>query len=385
LQDACKRLYCPAPRVYKDGACESLFTEGESIGYEAFFTLTPDTALNRVQVIKVAHHLPTNITVGGAYLCRMGVFAKVKDELPSGDVEYLLVHIQVVKLYLHNIEITASKLVQTLTKQTMFDYNISGVGLVTFHSAVEVGQYRSQDSDDKKNAWDADIPYTDPYDGIDLPVAYMSGNLLDDPCKHTVVVQVSDFPYCPQIELDTEEYNVTFETGSIRIPGLNWTLSRTEYIPVRAHPAIRVCADEYLARAEQFSCNETDCNLKPNKLNTDVDIKGILSFVCTVLSILCLLITLMTYCTFPMLRTLPGKNNMALISTLLCAQIIYQFGIGQTHTGLGCKILGALILFLWLASLFWMNVCSLHMMHVFLTIPQQTTSSGALPMMLYAI
>ncbi|XP_033752038.1 LOW QUALITY PROTEIN: adhesion G protein-coupled receptor L4-like [Pecten maximus] len=92
---------------------------------------------------------------------------------------------------------------------------------------------------------------------------------------------------------------------------------------------------------------------------------SIVSFLCTCLSILCLIITFLTYCFFPELRTIPGKNNMCLIVSLFFSQCLMQFGMKQTqHTHL-CMIIAIFLHFFWLSTFFSMNVCSFHMYRVF--------------------
>ncbi|XP_046554440.1 putative adhesion G protein-coupled receptor E4P [Haliotis rubra] len=104
--------------------------------------------------------------------------------------------------------------------------------------------------------------------------------------------------------------------------------------------------------------------------------KQILSVVCVSLSLICLLLTFITYCVFPTLRSLPGKNNMFLVGCLFLAQLLFQFGIDRTENNIVCTIIGVFIHFMWLCVMFWMNVCSFHMLRVFAVqniIPQSRT------------
>ncbi|KAK0048650.1 adhesion G protein-coupled receptor L2 [Biomphalaria pfeifferi] len=61
-------------------------------------------------------------------------------------------------------------------------------------------------------------------------------------------------------------------------------------------------------------CEETRCL-----------IENILTWICFIISIVCLLLTLLTYCMFPVLRTKAGVNNMFLSFSLLLAQVSLMF------------------------------------------------------------
>ncbi|ESP02763.1 hypothetical protein LOTGIDRAFT_74150, partial [Lottia gigantea] len=93
--------------------------------------------------------------------------------------------------------------------------------------------------------------------------------------------------------------------------------------------------------------------------------ESIVSMVCTSLSLLCLFISFVVYCTFRPLRSLPGKNNMNLIVTLFLAQLLYLVGAGRTEIVGVCEAMAIFIHYFWLAAFCAMNVCSFHMFRVF--------------------
>ena len=92
---------------------------------------------------------------------------------------------------------------------------------------------------------------------------------------------------------------------------------------------------------------------------------GIFSMICTLLSLVCLLITFLTYSIFRSLRNIPGVNNMNLVFSLFWAQLFLQFGLWQTGNETVCIFLGVMTHYFWLASFCGMNVCSYHMFKVF--------------------
>ena len=126
--------------------------------------------------------------------------------------------------------------------------------------------------------------------------------------------------------------------------------------------SIEMCADEYF-NSIRYALTSSDKD--GNALDITVDIAVILSFVCSCVSIVCLLITIVTYLLFEPLRTLPGKINLCLCVSLLIAQILQQFTIDVTEYKTACIIFGALIHFTWSATLFWMSASSFNLFRCF--------------------
>ncbi|KAK7004855.1 adhesion G protein-coupled receptor E4P, partial [Biomphalaria glabrata] len=89
------------------------------------------------------------------------------------------------------------------------------------------------------------------------------------------------------------------------------------------------------------------------------------SVVCFVASIICLILTLLTYVIFPVLRTEAGINNMFLCGSLLLAQISLLASSHSIRAGPLCTWLGVLTHFLWLWNFTWSFICSYHMYKVF--------------------
>ena len=102
------------------------------------------------------------------------------------------------------------------------------------------------------------------------------------------------------------------------------------------------------------------------KKNDYVHPKQILAFICMCLSIACLFFTLLVYSAIKELQTQPGINNVTLCMCLMCAQCLYQFGVGQRSlTSLSCTLIGAFCHFFWLTVMFSMNTCCIQMFLIF--------------------
>ncbi|XP_041351121.1 adhesion G protein-coupled receptor L3-like [Gigantopelta aegis] len=91
----------------------------------------------------------------------------------------------------------------------------------------------------------------------------------------------------------------------------------------------------------------------------------LVSWVCQSLSLFCLLVTLLVFCLFSSLRTLPGKNTMGLILTLICALTLQTFGIARVELNVVCRAIGICFHFFLLSSFTWMLICTVHMFRVF--------------------
>jgi len=159
---------------------------------------------------------------------------------------------------------------------------------------------------------------------------------------------------CPLISVSKAEYGWSVLNNK-HIRMTQSVSFKTEEFYYLSKESIAVCKEPFEAYVQAIS--------KPNQLSPET----ILSVVCIGLSLLCLFLSVITYMMLPKLRqTLPGKNTMALICSLLVAQSLYLVG---NLSGLGpndwsCKILGLFIHYTWLWSMFWMNICTFHMFRV---------------------
>jgi hypothetical protein len=83
------------------------------------------------------------------------------------------------------------------------------------------------------------------------------------------------------------------------------------------------------------------------------------------LSLLCIAFTLLTYCVFAELRTLPGVLLMNLCTTLIFSQLLFLSAIDKTSNAQTCEIIAIVLHFFWLSTFFWMNAIAFDMMWTF--------------------
>ncbi|XP_041347265.1 uncharacterized protein LOC121367221 [Gigantopelta aegis] len=170
---------------------------------------------------------------------------------------------------------------------------------------------------------------------------------------------------CPRVILNASHYSINYHNSTsntntnkvFTFPVLVLLKTRAilkdEDFQELDNRTVIVCLDDYMNATLQMTVpciNE--------RLVTQTTILGVLSFVCTSVSLLFLAITFLTYCLFPSMRTIGGVCNMALVATMFAAQSFYEFGVEQNEDVIGCQIIGMLIHFLWLAAVFWMNACT---------------------------
>uniref|UniRef100_A0A2C9LI77 G-protein coupled receptors family 2 profile 2 domain-containing protein n=1 Tax=Biomphalaria glabrata TaxID=6526 RepID=A0A2C9LI77_BIOGL len=129
-----------------------------------------------------------------------------------------------------------------------------------------------------------------------------------------------------------------------------------------------VCID--LIDKKLNESKERDPDIDQRCKETQCFVENILTWVCFIISIVCLLLTLLTYCMFPVMRTKAGVNNMFLSFSLLLAQVSLMFSAYTSAPGIPCKIIGVLTHFLWLWNFSWNFLCSFHMFRVFTAGPR---------------
>ncbi|KAK7498652.1 hypothetical protein BaRGS_00010029 [Batillaria attramentaria] len=89
----------------------------------------------------------------------------------------------------------------------------------------------------------------------------------------------------------------------------------------------------------------------------------VVSLVCTVISLLFLLVSFIVYCLLSELRHIAGINTMLLIVVLFWAQIFLQVASYADLIGWRCQAVGVATHFLWLCVVFAQNACTFHMFY----------------------
>ena len=272
----------------------------------------------------------------------------------SNMLEYIMVYL-VVK--------TENDIIQSFLKldKTNFTLNTKS-GEVYKRFNVKLGLYDIEQFDNYSF-----ISLTDELDFAyhTIPFMYerLNGNVT---CEKGKTIVLNRLTLCPFITFAITEMSVTIEGDVIIINGgwdnmaNNVVLSRWGY---ELHgDQIYVCLDTFI---DIYNKIPTADKLTV-EIAGEVEAKQIVSFVCVCLSIVCLVLTIITYLRFRKLQSQPGMNTIILCCSLLLAQAFYQFGAGQKSlSDWACALIGALCHFLWLSVMFAMNTCSIHMFTIF--------------------
>ncbi|XP_070533343.1 uncharacterized protein [Ptychodera flava] len=162
---------------------------------------------------------------------------------------------------------------------------------------------------------------------------------------------------CPMIRLDNKY--VTFSEGatgtSVYYGPTNTVYEQGKYIVENG--SVFVCS--YLSQNGTRTDSYSAIFFEYSKAQT------ILTVVGSLLSLVFLTFSFITYCTFPSLRNLPGKTIMNLIVALFTAQAFLLFGSNQTQHYWFCASVAVVCHYFWLAVFFWMNVMAFDISRTF--------------------
>ncbi|XP_061172347.1 uncharacterized protein LOC133181772 [Saccostrea echinata] len=148
---------------------------------------------------------------------------------------------------------------------------------------------------------------------------------------------------CEQVELNEFEIDSSDKSRKlIRIIQSDVTLEESDYYITENH-SYAVCLDVICADS---NCEAMVSEIKESALQEAL---RIFTIVCTVPSLLCLILTFTHYCLFKKLRTLPGIHVMSLTVSLFFSQFFFQFFLRKDFQGdAGCQIVGMVIHYWWM-------------------------------------
>lgn len=167
---------------------------------------------------------------------------------------------------------------------------------------------------------------------------------------------------CPVITARKEDLSWIEERDGLFIPDFNFRIDRTDFYHFNS-TMIFVCENAYSGLLKLAEKRARDM-LEENKTRSSSDlVENVLSIAFTSVSIICLLVASIMFSALSQLRTLPGLNTLTLSVSLMISQSLYllsSFG-GFEKGSTVCIVIGVLLHFFSLLSVFWMNVCTFHM------------------------
>lgn len=149
----------------------------------------------------------------------------------------------------------------------------------------------------------------------------------------------------------------------IMFPNVCYSINEYAYDSLEPDVYIRVCKEQETVTSN--SVNKTNSLLvkndyvkkRPSSEKTIIEVSaGWLSLVTTVVSLIAMIATLITYFMFKELRNIPGWNVINLIIALVVGQSCFLIGSTANQTPVACFIIALFTHYGYLASFFWMNV-----------------------------
>lgn len=164
---------------------------------------------------------------------------------------------------------------------------------------------------------------------------------------------VNELLMCTQIQLEGDEFVFAESHTRIYITTIGTRFEINEFA-MSSNGTVRICSDSYkrIPKSKSTSIMET--------------VLTTVTYTCTLLSLLSLSLSFLTYCTLPILRTVAGKNIMCFCFSLFFAQLLFLIRSHISFSLLSvCAWIGGLTHYFWVLVFTCTNVCSFHMFKLF--------------------
>lgn len=390
LKNECRNLSCMPPKALQDGICTDTVDYLTGVHYEAFLKLTPNES--DVRVLDLDETISDVWNIYHEYFEGLNVSNRVHEQAMyyqksinnDSFVKCFVLHC---KTYFHIYDELSNIFVNSLlaleqNPNIFVTDNINSSKTfkmtISYYDMTPKNGFTNSSSD----------TYEEPLWFIDDGPRLAS--IVPDFIKDTQPILVTKLLGCPLVELDSRAYTIkVIDSTDLYLKEFDTRIGPDRYVLRNASHEmfIRICAEDFISMTKKLQQHKTKSR-PTTSFEDGVTPQGILSVVCTCISLLCLLLTLATYSLFKELRTQPGINNMALVICLIAAQALFQFGNNQAASvpERECQVIGVLVHFFWLMVMFWMNICSIHMCRVFASITTVSASKSCFKQtMIYVI
>ncbi|XP_005089160.2 uncharacterized protein LOC101860135 [Aplysia californica] len=370
-EGTCREVTCALAQHLVPGGCAPLFLKAKGLGYELYFGLRPNDPVDLSGDHDLLHHLPAEVEVylgrtllaGNVKLLDFAMaFNRTDDEgRCSQTASDLGVYVRLISL--------------SITDQASLQRSLQEVCYSNFTIATRTWNMSLQ-------AFPNEIPWhvmhpsrrRSPY-SLSPCITIVANNHLEqredgimrvgtttpDPNSQDQVsetppfIRLSSLIACPHVRLFPHEYAVAG-------PGCELTLAWRD-------PEDKLSNDRFIMDLEG---NVTICledflpKVKGEGRRRTME-ETILAYALLPISIFCLILCLIVYLVFAVLRTLPGKNNMVLISSLLCCHSALLVGYVIDDVSDSCGIVGVVSHYFALCLHCALLVCSYHVYAIFTT------------------
>lgn len=166
---------------------------------------------------------------------------------------------------------------------------------------------------------------------------------------------INNLLVCKQIKLESDEYVLSEDYSSIYVKSVENRYNLNEFVKEN-NGGVRICAESYKRKKNVYFPSDQKRNIKVGLM--------VVTYICTILSLLCLLATILIYSFFPVLRTVPGKNTMCYAFSLFLAQLFFIIQAYITNE-IACAWIGGFTHYFWLTVFTCTNTCCFHMFRLF--------------------
>ncbi|KAK3102820.1 hypothetical protein FSP39_014141 [Pinctada imbricata] len=182
--------------------------------------------------------------------------------------------------------------------------------------------------------------------------------------------RISNILLCRQIELTEEEYNTSDGNPEVLLlrSGIYLPYDEFDRVP---DGSVRVCLED-LQKRQYFIDGYHDGTLA----NLQLKNLWIMSLICSVISLISLLLSLIIYLSFPVLHTTPGKLLIIMMVSLFITLCFLQLSYFVANSNAGCLAVAVILHFSWLSVFTSMLTTNFHMFRTFSTTEPHRHSSG---------
>ncbi|GFR84635.1 G-protein coupled receptor Mth2 [Elysia marginata] len=189
------------------------------------------------------------------------------------------------------------------------------------------------------------------------PYVYTQRGELKNYVNMVQYLPVNSLLMCQYVAVPEEEYSFNLQEWTVRLNHCDSDISASDVIISETDGTMFVCLENYACWTQPERSRSTN-----EDTIHDILLRWI-SLICTVLSMLCCLVTFVTYSCLPQLRSSAGINNMILAFLVFFALGLAQFGSSQRDRHDVCMTIGVLTHFFWLAAVAAMSTATFHMFY----------------------
>lgn len=334
----CRRLLCSRGKLLMNDTCSYFVPYAIEAQYNVALRVlmhSNSTRTNlRYVIANLQEILQKEIKEGDLYIEDKYVYSNLScTDLVGLSTEICLIYIRI-KVQNKQFPINRNRLEMHLLGLTNITVKFEGV-VLEFQQSLEAWFLPIHDHQKKINSKECFMKNT----SASSKYSYNINNLL----------------VCKQIKLEPDEYVPSEDYSSIYVKSVENRYNLNEFVNEN-NGGVRICAESYKRKKKVYFPSDQKRNIKVGLM--------VVTYICTILSLLCLLATILIYSFFPVLRTVPGKNTMCYAFSLFLAQLFFIIQAYITNE-IACAWIGGFTHYFWLTVFTCTNTCCFHMFRLF--------------------